>query len=613
MITDLTLCDTTRNPATKLRDLDRRGTLLDLAVTGTNITIVADFKSETDNVHLIFTVDDTYSNDETNPPFVLNGNNGTQFRPFRPLGRVGTYTIVASLFIKNTDTLLDTLTVEVTVIDTRIVSPGPLDRLYLIDTSTQRTRTFSSPFFVDLNQYGTALSLGIETNDDSAASVVFWSNDIFVNREWNNPWTLGGNDKTFFHPSPLLSVPGRYIITAVAMASNNNVLGYTQIDLVLSDGMSTKRPTRAPARSPTRRTPMPSFGTMDPTVEPTISVVPSYTDVPEAIPTIAPSMIEPTLMPTDFVAPVNLQTDEPIIIPTLAPSMIDPTLMPTDFVVPVNLDTAEPTMNPSMTPTIVPLPLKPTTSPTAFVASVEPSSIETLEPSTPTSSPTAKPTDDPPTFVPNPETDEPFPDLTRSPTTKSPMAAPVVVPTPIVTPTVGNAVITGELRKWHKVTLAFTGPFASETDPNTNPFMDYRLDVTFTHRSSNNVYVVPGYFAADGDAAESSSFNGTQWHCHFSPDAIGMWDYKTSFVRGKNVAVSSGGTTTSFHGDAGSFTVLGSNKTGRDHRRKGRLQYIGQHHLRFAEGEYFLKAGADRYVLHSLCKRDANFFKTYGT
>ena len=166
MITDLTLCDTTRNPATKLRYLDRRGTLLDLAVTGTNITIVADFKSETDNVHLIFTVDDTYSNDETNPPFVLNGNNGTQFRPFRPLGRVGTYTIVASLFIKNTDTLLDTLTVEVTVIDTRIVSPGPLDRLYLIDTSTQRTRTFSSPFFVDLNQYGTALSLGIETNDD---------------------------------------------------------------------------------------------------------------------------------------------------------------------------------------------------------------------------------------------------------------------------------------------------------------------------------------------------------------------------------------------------------------------------------------------------------------
>jgi hypothetical protein len=33
---------------------------------------------------------------------------------------------------------------------------------------------------------------------------------------------------------------------------------------------------------------------------------------------------------------------------------------------------------------------------------------------------------------------------------------------------------------------------------------------------------------------------------------------------------------------------------GRDHRGKGRLQYVGEHHLRFAEtGEWFLKAGAD--------------------
>ena len=42
------------------------------------------------------------------------------------------------------------------------------------------------------------------------------------------------------------------------------------------------------------------------------------------------------------------------------------------------------------------------------------------------------------------------------------------------------ATISGELKQWHKVTLDFEGPASSETaDP--NPFMDYRLDVTFHH------------------------------------------------------------------------------------------------------------------------------------
>ncbi len=44
----------------------------------------------------------------------------------------------------------------------------------------------------------------------------------------------------------------------------------------------------------------------------------------------------------------------------------------------------------------------------------------------------------------------------------------------------------------------------------------------------------------------------------------------------------------------GSFVVAESDKTGRDMRAKGRLEYIGKRYLRFAEtGEYFLKQGAD--------------------
>ncbi|MCD6288081.1 MAG: DUF5060 domain-containing protein, partial [Candidatus Hydrogenedentes bacterium] len=44
----------------------------------------------------------------------------------------------------------------------------------------------------------------------------------------------------------------------------------------------------------------------------------------------------------------------------------------------------------------------------------------------------------------------------------------------------------------------------------------------------------------------------------------------------------------------GSFSVAPTDKTGRDFRGKGRLDYVGKRYLRFAEtGEYFLKCGAD--------------------
>ena len=46
--------------------------------------------------------------------------------------------------------------------------------------------------------------------------------------------------------------------------------------------------------------------------------------------------------------------------------------------------------------------------------------------------------------------------------------------------------------------------------------------------------------------------------------------------------------------NSGSFDVIKTNKKGRDHRGKGLLQYVGEHHLQFAEtNEWFLKAGAD--------------------
>jgi hypothetical protein len=157
--------------------------------------------------------------------------------------------------------------------------------------------------------------------------------------------------------------------------------------------------------------------------------------------------------------------------------------------------------------------------------------------------------------------------------------------------------ISGQSKKWHKVTLTFDGPQTSEkADP--NPFLYYRLEVTFTHVKSGRSYLVPGYFAADGDAANSSANRGNKWRVHLAPDQTGVWKYSVSFRMGRNVSVSdnkTAGESAGFmDGQTGSFYVGPTDKMGRDFRRKGMLQYVGKHHLRFAEtGEYFLKCGAD--------------------
>jgi len=155
-------------------------------------------------------------------------------------------------------------------------------------------------------------------------------------------------------------------------------------------------------------------------------------------------------------------------------------------------------------------------------------------------------------------------------------------------------VFSGELKKWHNITLTFTGPRTSE-NAEPNPFRDYRLNVTFA--KGKKQYVVPGYYAADGNAAQSGAAAGNKWRVHFVPDEQGRWSYTASFRTGGDIAVNSNpkaGKPTAFDGAKGRFTVAPTDKTGRDHRAKGLLKYVGKRYLQFAEtGEYFLKGGAD--------------------
>ncbi|MFY0606470.1 MAG: DUF5060 domain-containing protein [Cyclobacteriaceae bacterium] len=153
--------------------------------------------------------------------------------------------------------------------------------------------------------------------------------------------------------------------------------------------------------------------------------------------------------------------------------------------------------------------------------------------------------------------------------------------------------ISGEQKVWHKITLTFDGPESSEmAEP--NPFSDFRLDVTFTQGEQS--FTVPGYFAADGEAAYTSATAGNKWRVHFSPNKVGEWQYEVSFEKGKDIAISNapGESAGYMDGQSGKLMVADSDKLGRDLRAKGRLQYVGEHYLQFAGSkEYFVKMGVD--------------------
>ncbi len=154
--------------------------------------------------------------------------------------------------------------------------------------------------------------------------------------------------------------------------------------------------------------------------------------------------------------------------------------------------------------------------------------------------------------------------------------------------------ISGELKQWHKATLTFDGPKSAE-GANPNPFRDYRLNVFFAN--SKRCYIVPGFYAADGKAAETGAKKGGKWQVRFTPDQTGIWNYIVSFRRGPEIAVSNdpgAGIGVSINGLAGTFTIAPSDKSDGDFRSKGFLLHTDGHYLQFSgTGEYFIKAGAD--------------------
>jgi len=151
-----------------------------------------------------------------------------------------------------------------------------------------------------------------------------------------------------------------------------------------------------------------------------------------------------------------------------------------------------------------------------------------------------------------------------------------------------------EVTQWDKVTLQFEGPETSE-DAEDNPFLNYRLQVSFT--LDERTLIIPGFYAADGNAAESSAERGGVWKVHFRPDAPGNWKYRVSFRGGQDIAIADdpeAGEPVFFDGTSGTIRVSPSAWSESDPRHKGKLVYDGTRYLHYrGTGEPFLKGGAD--------------------
>ena len=89
-------------------------------------------------------------------------------------------------------------------------------------------------------------------------------------------------------------------------------------------------------------------------------------------------------------------------------------------------------------------------------------------------------------------------------------------PTPSACTPLDEPVLEGETMRWHPIAITFAGPCTAEA-AEPNPFLDYRLTVTFTHTESALQVAVPGFYAADGNAAETSATAGNRWRVRFTP------------------------------------------------------------------------------------------------
>jgi hypothetical protein len=132
-----------------------------------------------------------------------------------------------------------------------------------------------------------------------------------------------------------------------------------------------------------------------------------------------------------------------------------------------------------------------------------------------------------------------------------------------------------------EVEISIPGPTAKGLEPGANPF-EIQVDVTFTSPNGKS-FIVPAFYDGDG----IGGMDGNIWKVRFAPDIAGVWSF---YVAGPIVQ---------FNRYEGGFKVLPfsgcDNNDGPplDLNCYGRLEYVGDHYLRFQNGVHWIKSGID--------------------
>jgi len=173
---------------------------------------------------------------------------------------------------------------------------------------------------------------------------------------------------------------------------------------------------------------------------------------------------------------------------------------------------------------------------------------------------------------------------------------------------VANAADVQPKSNWTPIEFTFelsaSHPNYLETDTGNgsttyNPWLDYRLDVVFTHAATNRVITVPGFFAGNGTTGTVQG--GRKWRARFAPfGATGTWTWTATIWRGfgANVLLAGAMTptppigTTVVHSAAGSFVSVPAAPSSPGFYGKGPLRAVGAQYYQFENGEYFLKTGS---------------------
>ncbi len=147
--------------------------------------------------------------------------------------------------------------------------------------------------------------------------------------------------------------------------------------------------------------------------------------------------------------------------------------------------------------------------------------------------------------------------------------------------------------QWHTLNLKFTGPDSAES-ATVNPFTDYRLWVRFRHGEREKI--VRGFYAADGNAANTGADAGNVWQVRFSPDEKGLWEYEAFLYHGKNVALAPDfetGKAIPLEHRQGKFMVTASTADAPSFKKLGTLYTEGGYYKTADAQSHWLKGGTN--------------------